>query len=189
MTSKRKAWRWKLKHKQKEIFDFSINFHYFVTCVVKLLYLISHSCDSLYSRLPHGPTSFPSALQLRVSFGLLNNQPLFFDAMVDSCLGKRHFPLPVLPRSIIWFLYNLRSFYGVRMLASRPTPNLEDQGTLFVWLLPLDPSGMVGTTSSYATAGIALRVLGGLKPHHHHHRWGYGSTRQINCGISHNLGY
>jgi hypothetical protein len=40
--------------------------------------------------------SFPSALQLKVSFGLLNNQPPFFDVMVDGCLGKRHFPLPVL---------------------------------------------------------------------------------------------
>jgi hypothetical protein len=26
---------------------------------------------------------------------------------------------------------------------------------------------MGGTTSSYATAGIALRVSGALKPHHH----------------------
>jgi hypothetical protein len=28
-------------------------------------------------------------------------------------------------------------------------------------------SGMGGPTSSYATAGIALRVSGVLKPHHH----------------------
>jgi hypothetical protein len=32
--------------------------------------------------------------------------------------------------------------------------------SLFVWLLPLDLSGMGVTTSSYATAGIALRVSG-----------------------------
>jgi hypothetical protein len=38
---------------------------------------------------------------------------------------------------------------------------------LFVWLLPLDPTGKGGPTSSYATAGIALRVSGALKPHHH----------------------
>jgi hypothetical protein len=36
----------------------------------------------------------------------------------------------------------------------------------FVWLLPLDVSGMGDPTSSYATAGIALRVSGTLKPHH-----------------------
>jgi hypothetical protein len=39
--------------------------------------------------------------------------------------------------------------------------------SLFVWLLPLDLSGMGDPTNSYATAGIALRVLGVLKPHHH----------------------
>jgi hypothetical protein len=36
-----------------------------------------------------------------------------------------------------------------------------------VWLLPLDLSGMGDPTSRYATAGIALRVSGALKPHHH----------------------
>jgi hypothetical protein len=59
------------------------------------------------------------------------------------------------------------SFYGVKLLVSRPTPNLEDQGALFVWLLPFDLSGMGVPTSSYATAGISLRVSGVLKPHHH----------------------
>jgi hypothetical protein len=39
--------------------------------------------------------------------------------------------------------------------------------SLFVWFLPLDLSDMGGPTSSYATAGIALRVSGALKPHHH----------------------
>jgi hypothetical protein len=39
--------------------------------------------------------------------------------------------------------------------------------SLFVWLLPLDLTGNGGPTSSYATAGIALRVSGALKPHHH----------------------
>jgi hypothetical protein len=59
------------------------------------------------------------------------------------------------------------SFCGVRLLVSRSTPNLKDQVSLFVWLLPLDLSGMDAPTSSYATAGIALRVSGALKPHHH----------------------
>jgi hypothetical protein len=39
--------------------------------------------------------------------------------------------------------------------------------SLFVWLLPLDLSGIGDPTSSYATVGIALRVSGGLKSHHH----------------------
>jgi hypothetical protein len=38
--------------------------------------------------------------------------------------------------------------------------------SLFVWLLPLDLFGMGDPTSSYATAGIALRFSGAIKPHH-----------------------
>jgi hypothetical protein len=59
------------------------------------------------------------------------------------------------------------SFYGVRLLASCPTPTCGTRVALFVWLLPLDLSGMGAPTSSYTTAGIALRVSGALKPHHH----------------------
>jgi hypothetical protein len=39
--------------------------------------------------------------------------------------------------------------------------------SLFIWLIPLDLAGLRGPTSSYATAAIALRVSGALKPHHH----------------------
>jgi hypothetical protein len=60
------------------------------------------------------------------------------------------------------------SFYGVRLLASRPTPpTWRAIISLFVWLVPLDLSGMFDPTSSYATAGIALWISGALKPHHH----------------------
>jgi hypothetical protein len=59
------------------------------------------------------------------------------------------------------------SFYGVRLLVSRPTPNLEDQGIPIRLAPTLDLSGMGDPISSYATAGIALRVSGALKPHHH----------------------
>jgi hypothetical protein len=58
-------------------------------------------------------------------------------------------------------------FYGVRLSAPGPTPNLEDRISLFVWFLPLNLSGMFDSTSSYATAVIALRVTGALIPHHH----------------------
>jgi hypothetical protein len=53
----------------------------------------------------------------------------------------------------------------VRLLASRPI--WRTRVSLFVWLLPLDLSGMGDPASNYATAGIALRVSGALKPHHH----------------------
>jgi hypothetical protein len=111
-----------------------------------------------------------------MSFGLLNNQPPFFSILHQ--LGPCH----------IYFILEADylasqqfKFYSVRLLASRPTPNLEDQVSLFVWLLPLDLSGMADPTSSYATAGIALRISGALKPHHmirwRHHRWGLEPLR------------
>jgi hypothetical protein len=56
---------------------------------------------------------FLSAVQLRVSFGLLNNLLLFFSLAEADCLVFEQF-----------------SFYGVRLLVSRSTLNLEDQGIL-----------------------------------------------------------
>jgi hypothetical protein len=46
-------------------------------------------------------------------------------------------------------------------------PTWRTRVSPFVWLLPLDLFGMGDATTSYATAGIALRVSGALKPHHH----------------------
>jgi hypothetical protein len=56
-------------------------------------------------------SSFLSALQLGVSFGLLNNLPPFFSPSEADYLVSEQF-----------------SFYGVRLLGSRPTVNMEDQG-------------------------------------------------------------
>ena len=49
-------------------------------------------------------------------------------------------------------------FYGVGLLAPRPTPNLEDQGIPFSLGHHLDPSGMGGSTGSYATTR-ALSII------------------------------
>jgi hypothetical protein len=57
--------------------------------VLKINFEVLYYCFSFLS-------SFLSELQLKVSFGPQNNQPPFFDAMDDGCLGKRHCPLPVL---------------------------------------------------------------------------------------------
>jgi hypothetical protein len=59
------------------------------------------------------------------------------------------------------------SFYSVRLLTSRPNHNLEDQGIPFRLAPTPWPVRHGWSTSSYATAGIALRVSGALKPHHH----------------------
>jgi len=49
--------------------------------------------------------------------------------------------------------------YGVRLSASRPTPNLEDQGIPFSLGHHLDLSGMGGFSRSYVTARIALNII------------------------------
>jgi hypothetical protein len=67
------------------------------------------------------------------------------------------------------------SFYGVRLSGSRPTPNLEDQ-CIPLRLAPT-PRPVRWVISSYATAGIALRVSGALKPHH---RWGVNVSIGVN---------
>jgi hypothetical protein len=55
----------------------------------------------------------------------------------------------------------------VMLLASRPTPNLEDQSIPLRLASTPWPVRHECPTSSYATTGIALRVSGALKPHHH----------------------
>jgi len=55
--------------------------------------------------------------------------------------------------SPVWGISEVSStptFHGVQS-ASRPTPNLEDQGVPFIWVITLHLSGMEGPTS-YATA-------------------------------------
>jgi hypothetical protein len=46
-------------------------------------------------------------------------------------------------------------------------PTWRTRVSLLVWIIPFDLSGMSGPTSSYATAGIALRVIWPYEPHHH----------------------
>jgi hypothetical protein len=70
------------------------------------------------------------------------------------------------PRLIIWFLNNLVfTVWGCQSHAQPLT--WGTRVSLFVWLLPFDLSGIGTPTSSYATAGIGLRVSGAFKPHHH----------------------
>jgi hypothetical protein len=70
-------------------------------------------------------------------------------------------------RMVIWFLNNL--VFTVWGCYPQTQPSTwRSRVSLFVWFLPLHLSGMDASTCSYATAGIALRVSGALKPHHHH---------------------
>jgi hypothetical protein len=56
-----------------------------------------------------------------------------------------------------------RDFSKVGESVQRSTPNLEDQGNLLVWPLSFDLYAKGDPTSSYATNGKALRVIGVLK--------------------------
>jgi hypothetical protein len=71
------------------------------------------------------------------------------------------------PPSEASFGFRNGNFYGVRLSASRPTLNLEDQGTSFSLVITFDLSGKGDPVSSYATAGIALRIIWPRKPHHY----------------------
>jgi hypothetical protein len=58
-------------------------------------------------------------------------------------------------------------FLGRGCWSCSQPPTWRTRVSLFVWLLPFDLSGLGGPTSSYATAGIALRVTEACKlPHH-----------------------
>ena len=48
----------------------------------------------------------------------------------------------------VFLRFHNNFFCGVRLLASQPTPSLEDQVSLFIWVITLDLSGMGGPTSS-----------------------------------------
>jgi hypothetical protein len=46
-------------------------------------------------------------------------------------------------------------------------PTWKTRVSLFVWILTLDLSSLGDLTSGYATAGIALDIIGSRMPHHH----------------------
>jgi hypothetical protein len=54
---------------------------------------------------------------------------------------------------------------GPQPLAQPPT--WRTRVSLSVWIIPFDLSGLGDPTSSYATAGVALRVFWSRKPHHY----------------------
>jgi hypothetical protein len=94
------------------------------------------------------PSPLPSALQLRVSFGLLDNQAPFLSILhlfrrwgvelwseevrrvwMEEVVAHLFFcSLIFHPSEADYMVSEQFSFYGVRLLASFPTPSLEDRG-------------------------------------------------------------
>lgn len=60
-----------------------------------------------------------------------------------------------------------RNVCGVRLSVSRPNPRQRNTVSPFGRVITFDLSDMWDPTSSYVTAGIALRITWPLKPHHH----------------------
>jgi hypothetical protein len=71
------------------------------------------------------------------------------------------------------FPNNIIILWGCQPHAQPPT--WRTRVSLFVWVITFDMSGMGDPASSYATAGIALRIIWPRKPHHYvkvYLRWG-----------------
>jgi hypothetical protein len=61
----------------------------------------------------------------------------------------------------------VEAFYGLGCQPHAQPPTWRAKVSLFVWIITFDLSGMGDPTSSYATAGIALRITRPRKPHHY----------------------
>jgi len=57
-------------------------------------------------------------------------------------------------------------FSGVGSYSHAQPPTWRTRVSLFIWVITFDLSGLGDSASSYATAGLALRVIWPHKPHH-----------------------
>jgi hypothetical protein len=67
----------------------------------------------------------------------------------------------------LYRLLNKFVFTGLGCQPNVQPPTWITRVSLLVWNLTLDLSGLGDTASSYATAGIALEIIGARKPHRH----------------------
>ena len=110
-----------------------------------------------------------SALQPSVGFGLLYDfvpQSSIFTVL--SPVSHFHLLSPFHTLVILFCIYRNYSlepsqqcsFFHCAVAGRTPNPLLRRTGvSLLVWVITFDLSGMGGPTSSYATAGIALRII------------------------------
>jgi hypothetical protein len=71
------------------------------------------------------------------------------------------------PAAIVKSFSTVKAFYGEGPLPHAQPPTWRARVSLFVWIITFDLSGMGDPTSSYATAGIALRIIWPRKLHHY----------------------
>jgi len=60
-----------------------------------------------------------------------------------------------------------RFFFGVGSYPHAQPPTSRTSVSLFVWAITFDLLGLGDPASSYATAGLALRIIWPHKPHHY----------------------
>ena len=111
---------------------------------------------------------FPTALQPPVGLGLLQEFPPSFPVYGDYCSVSTCLVV-VLP-SVRFSLYELpqqEDFTSLESQSNVQPPTWRTSVPLLVWPLPFDLTAKGDPTSSYTTGGIALRVIGVLKPPYH----------------------
>jgi hypothetical protein len=124
---------------------------------VSFIYGFNHSFvrHSFYMSQPAQPFAFNVSYYIFMSNCILQLLICF-----DSSLS-------IFRLSIIEIFSSIRFFLGRGCWPCAQPPTWRARVSLFVWLLPFDLSGLGDSTSSYATAGIALRVAEARKiPHH-----------------------
>ena len=81
---------------------------------------------------------------------LLGNHNPFHALVIFFCICRNYYLQPS----------QQRKFFQGTVASRTPNPLLRKTGvSLLVWVITFDLSGKGGPTSSYATAGIALRII------------------------------
>jgi hypothetical protein len=106
------------------------------------------------------PSTFSSLLLLRALLFMMN-LGLFYD-----CSPFVHIPWLSSPFCCFRPVAIAKSFLWGGVVNPRPNPQPGGPGYLFL-SGSSDTSGMRDSTSTYATAGIALRIIWPGKPHHY----------------------
>jgi hypothetical protein len=101
--------------------------------------------------------------------------PFTRNVNTSSCSGAtvHDLPWPLLwllslrPAAVVKSFSTVKAFAGWGRQPHAQPPTWRARVSLFVWIITFDLSGMGDPTSSYATAGITLRIIWPRKPYHY----------------------
>jgi hypothetical protein len=94
--------------------------------------------------------------------------PFLGSSLIPSAKNQFLFPISK-SSSVCWTLpRHLRGFRNVTFFPGwGRQPHAQPGGPLFVWVISFDLSGMGAPAGSYATAGLALRIIWPHTPPHY----------------------